>query len=117
MAAQRRSSAVACSAATATRTGREGGVLQRKANQDACLALPGFQGEAQQALFGVFDGHGPAGELAPGVSESRVESRPGRVSMHVQPGEAPCPPSKGSAVVSATTLVSRAARSLSVCIF
>ncbi len=64
-AAQRRSCAVACSAATATRTGREGGVLQRKANQDACLSLPGFQGEAQQALFGVFDGHGPAGELDP----------------------------------------------------
>ncbi|KAK9827257.1 hypothetical protein WJX81_004206 [Elliptochloris bilobata] len=57
---------VHCSAATATRAGREGSVLQRKANQDACLAMLRFQGHPGQSLFGVFDGHGPSGEKVSG---------------------------------------------------
>lgn len=62
-----------CRAATATHAGREGGLLQRKANQDACLAAVGFQGHAAQSLFGVFDGHGPVGVPVEWVCASMPE--------------------------------------------
>ena len=42
--------------------GRENGASHRKANQDACLALSGYQRHREQSLFGVFDGHGPNGD-------------------------------------------------------
>ena len=62
----RRGMPAACAAAlsySSLSAGRQGGLLQRKANQDACLAAVGFKGHAAQSLFGVFDGHGPVGVL------------------------------------------------------
>ena len=92
-------SSVRCRAATATHAGREGGLLQRKANQDACLAAVGFQGHAAQSLFGVFDGHGPVGapvewacasmpelymQMLKLVSAVRVHARARRADMQIR---------------------------------
>lgn len=48
-----------CTSALLTRAGEDLGV--RKENQDSALALREYR-SVDEALFGVFDGHGPNGE-------------------------------------------------------
>lgn len=81
----RRGMPAACAAAlrTATHAGREGGLLQRKANQDACLAAVGFKGHAAQSLFGVFDGHGPVGVPAEWMCVSIARAVHAGIQAHI----------------------------------
>jgi serine/threonine protein phosphatase PrpC len=50
---------VRCKSAWLSKAGEDCGV--QKLNQDCALACGAFLG-SQEALFGVFDGHGPNGE-------------------------------------------------------
>ena len=46
-----------------------------KANQDACFVNVGFNGDADGAFFGVFDGHGAQGDLCAQYARDHVQSR------------------------------------------